>query len=132
MIIPEGVTRIGSIAFHGYTSLTSVTIPASVTSIGWHAFGGCKNLRHVRGLKRHMEVDSDAFYGSLWKAKKIQREVPIRVLIVLAILSAIVFGGAAIASAIFNLNFSDAILGCTGVLLTTFFFVMIVVVAIES
>ena len=36
--IPEGTQRIGSYALSCCTSLTSVTIPDSVTSIGHHAF----------------------------------------------------------------------------------------------
>ena len=35
------VTRIDEYAFYGYGSLSSVTIPASVTSIGSYAFAGC-------------------------------------------------------------------------------------------
>jgi len=38
IIIPDGVTSIGSYAFSGCTSLTSITIPDSVTSIGFDAF----------------------------------------------------------------------------------------------
>ena len=38
------VTRIGDSAFDGETSLTSVTIPNSVTSIGEEAFSCCTSL----------------------------------------------------------------------------------------
>ena len=34
-------------AFDGCTSLTSVTIPNSVTEIGWRAFEGCTNLKTI-------------------------------------------------------------------------------------
>ena len=40
-IIPNTVTRIGSHAFFGMASLTSIDIPNSVTSIGDSAFGQC-------------------------------------------------------------------------------------------
>lgn len=41
LIIPDGVTKIGSYAFYNCDSLTSVTIPDSVTSIGDKAFSIC-------------------------------------------------------------------------------------------
>ena len=37
-VIEEGVTSIGECAFEGCTSLTAVTIPGSVTSMGEYAF----------------------------------------------------------------------------------------------
>ena len=44
VVIPEGVTSIGSAAFCWRRSLTRVTIPASVTSIGNRAFDDCPKL----------------------------------------------------------------------------------------
>lgn len=41
LIIPEGVTDIGSYAFNGFSGLTSVTISASLTSIGSSAISQC-------------------------------------------------------------------------------------------
>ena len=43
----SGVTSIGDAAF-AYSALESVTIPASVTSMGYIAFGGCANLASVK------------------------------------------------------------------------------------
>ena len=41
------VTKIGEAAFQDNTTITSVTIPASVTEIGSNAFAGCTNLTIV-------------------------------------------------------------------------------------
>lgn len=41
------VTKIGEAAFQDNTTITSVTIPASVTEIGSNAFAGCTNLTSV-------------------------------------------------------------------------------------
>ena len=41
------VTKIGEDAFQDNTTITSVTIPASVTEIGSNAFAGCTNLTSV-------------------------------------------------------------------------------------
>ncbi len=45
--IPDSVTSIGSSAFSGCYSLTSIEIPSSVTSIGECAFSSCDNLTSV-------------------------------------------------------------------------------------
>ena len=47
LIIPEGVTNVGSYAFLGCKSLTSVEIPSSVTNIGDSAFCDCDSLKSV-------------------------------------------------------------------------------------
>ena len=45
--IPSSVTSIGTYVFSGCTGLTSVTIPNSVTSIGVNAFAGCSALPSI-------------------------------------------------------------------------------------
>ncbi len=47
VVIPEGVTSIGNDAFSGCSGLTGIEIPGSVTSIGNSAFFGCSGLRSV-------------------------------------------------------------------------------------
>ena len=41
--VPDGVTNISNLAFHGYTGLTSITFPDGVTNIGYSAFMNCSN-----------------------------------------------------------------------------------------
>ena len=55
--IPNYVTSIGERAFSYCTSLESVTIPDSVTSIGWEAFSGCYKLVEVIN---HSSLDIEA------------------------------------------------------------------------
>lgn len=45
--IPNGVTSIGEYAFSGCSALTSITIPNSVTSIGSGAFSSCSALTSI-------------------------------------------------------------------------------------
>ena len=62
--IPEGVTTIGREAF-AYADLTSVTIPASVESIGANAFMECTALNSLKvAWKTPLDISGDnLFYG---------------------------------------------------------------------
>ncbi len=57
--IPNSVTSIESRAFEGSSSLISVTIPNSVTSIGKFAFYGCTGLKevHISDLAAWCNID---------------------------------------------------------------------------
>ena len=46
--LPGSVTSIGSSAFQDCSSLTSVTLPGSVTSFGNSAFSGCYDLTNIK------------------------------------------------------------------------------------
>lgn len=61
--IPDSVTEIGFRAFEGCASLTSVTIPDSVTTIGLHAFHGCTSLASVIIPDSVTSIGWDAFGG---------------------------------------------------------------------
>ena len=71
-IIPEGVTRIGSLAFGKYyndyrvdftSNLTSVSLPETVTSIGEYAFGYCDQLTSINLPKGITSIGAGAFRG---------------------------------------------------------------------
>ena len=61
--IPEGVTGIGDYAFSVCTSLTSITIPEGVTEIASYAFAGCTSLTNVTILEGVTYIGNRAFLG---------------------------------------------------------------------
>jgi len=62
---PNSLPSIGSTAFYGCTGLTSVTIPASVTTIESGAFRDCTNLTSVTFLGTAKVVENNANYSNL-------------------------------------------------------------------
>ena len=59
--IPNSITTIPSHMLEGCTSLTSVTIPDSVTKIDMYAFQGCTNLTNVNMPNNISIIDGSAF-----------------------------------------------------------------------
>ncbi len=63
VIIPNSVTEIGEYVFAGCTNLTSVTIPESVKSIGEYAFSGCQKMTSVTIPDSVITIGNGAFHG---------------------------------------------------------------------
>ena len=59
--IPDSVTSIGGWAFYECTSLTSIEIPAGVTSIGPRTFWGCTSLESITIPNSVTSIDSNVF-----------------------------------------------------------------------
>ena len=64
--IPDSVTSIGDSAFDACYGLTSVTIPDSVTSIGYYAFFACNRLTSVTIPDSVTSIGDGAFYGTAY------------------------------------------------------------------
>ena len=47
LTIPDDIQELGAFVFYNCLGLRTVTIPASVTSIGWSCFSGCTNITKV-------------------------------------------------------------------------------------
>ncbi len=63
LVIPDGVTSIGSYAFYNCSGLTSITIPDSVTSIGNGVFRDCTGLTSVTIGNGVTSIGSSVFNG---------------------------------------------------------------------
>ncbi|GAB6392636.1 MAG: leucine-rich repeat domain-containing protein [Treponematales bacterium] len=63
VVIPEGVTTIGTAAFTNCASLTDVVLPGSLREIGNYAFGDCPKLKNINIPNGITTVDYLAFFN---------------------------------------------------------------------
>ena len=61
--LPDSVTSIGERAFYNCSSLTSITLPDSVTSIGERAFYNCSSLTSITIPNSVTSIERSAFSG---------------------------------------------------------------------
>ena len=61
--IPDGVRTIGSNAFRNCTSLTKIALPDSLVFIDTHAFYGCSSLKQLAPPESIERLHPYAFYG---------------------------------------------------------------------
>ncbi len=65
IIIPEGVTHLDSYLFSRCENLTSITLPASLASMGDSIFAGCPNLQNIHFMGKVPEGFSmNTLYGA--------------------------------------------------------------------
>ncbi len=62
-IVPDGVTKIGDLAFEDCINLRSITFPAGLTDIGRGAFFYCRNLRSVTFSDSLTKIEDGVFEG---------------------------------------------------------------------
>ena len=63
LTLPAGITSIGSYAFKGCSGLTSLTLPDGITEIGTSAFEGCSGLTSLTLPDGITEIGTSAFEG---------------------------------------------------------------------
>ena len=63
LTLPAGITTIGRNAFSGCSGLTSLTLPAGITSIGYETFYGCSGLTSLTLPAGITSIGFGAFYG---------------------------------------------------------------------
>ena len=61
--IGEGVTRVGSYAFSGCKSITSIKFPDSLAEIGTYSFSACDKIASIHIPKGVVNIGDNAFYS---------------------------------------------------------------------
>jgi len=65
--LPESITTIGASAFSGCSSLTSLTLPTTITSISDSTFSGCVGLASLTITQSVTSIGATAFTGTKFK-----------------------------------------------------------------
>ena len=65
VVISDGVTSIGNLAFFNFTGIKSINLPYGLTKIGDFAFSGCDNLTGIKFPNTVVKIGSNAFYGCI-------------------------------------------------------------------
>lgn len=79
IVLPEGLTSIGTYAFYNFSALDSVSIPAGVASIGSQAFHKCTALKEItfeQTVSDSLTVGENAFLLEGTTALKTRVRVP--------------------------------------------------------
>lgn len=63
IVLPSGLTRIGSSMFRDCSSLKTISVPETVTEIGRMAFGGCSSLTSFKIPGKVTAMPGDVFSG---------------------------------------------------------------------
>ena len=63
IVLPDGLTSIGGLAFFNCKNLSAAVIPSSVKTIGYYAFSGCESLSMLKFGGSETEIKNAAFYG---------------------------------------------------------------------
>ena len=66
VMIPDGVSDIGTLAFNGCIHLISATVPSSVTNLAYFAFGNCTRLTGVYFQGNAPALDSEVFTSDIY------------------------------------------------------------------
>ena len=63
VVLEEGVTRVGSLAFSGYTNMTSISLPSTLTLIDSYSLYGCSGLTSLTLPASVATIEESAFNG---------------------------------------------------------------------
>lgn len=63
--VPDGYTKIGTLAFKNQSALTSVYLPEGITEVGVEAFAGCASLPTIELPNTLLYIDECAFLGDV-------------------------------------------------------------------